>query len=64
MSKARRIANATTATTADVEDLYQYGSFNTSAVDGNMLDGIIDARISESMNSVMPTQTINGGVIS
>jgi len=64
MSKARRIANATTATTADVEDLYQYGSFNTSAVDGGTLDGIIDARISESMNAVMPTQTINGGVIS
>lgn len=64
MSKARRIANATTATTADVEDLYQYGSFNTSAVDGGTLDGIIDSRISESMDAVMPTQTINGGVVS
>jgi len=62
MSKARRIANATTATTADVEDLYQYGSFNTSAVDGGSLDGIIDARISESVT--VTTQTINGGVIS
>jgi len=62
MSKARRIANATTATTADVEDLYQYGSFNTSAVDGGTLDGIIDARISESVT--VTTQTINGGVIS
>jgi len=62
MSKARRIANATTATTADVEDLYQYGSFNTSAVDGGTLDGIINARISESVT--VTTQTINGGVIS
>ena len=62
MSKARAIADATTATTADVEDLYRYDSFNTSGVDGGNLDGIINARISESLTTT--TQTINGGVIS
>jgi hypothetical protein len=62
MSKARKIANATTATTADVEDLFTYGSFNTSAVDGGEINGIIDARISDSISVI--TQTINGGVIS
>jgi len=61
MSKARRIANATTATTADVEDLYQYDSFNTSAVDGGIVDGIIDARISELITGT--TQTISGGTV-
>lgn len=62
MSKARKIANATTATTADVEDLYQYGSFNTTAVDGGTIDGIISGRISESIS--ISTQTINGGTVS